>query len=164
MSATGLLILELLILLTAANGAPVLATRLLGERWSWPLDGGLVLADGRRALGASKTVRGLVASLAGTAAAALILGLPWVLGLAFAAASMIGDMTSSFVKRRLGIESSGRALGLDQIPEALLPLLVCYGPLGLDPLTVAAAVVVFAAGSLIVSPVMFRLGIRQRPY
>lgn len=159
-----LLILELLVLLTAANGGPVLATRLLGERWAWPLDAGWVLADGRRALGPSKTVRGFVTAVLATALAASLLGFGWALGAVFGAASMVGDMTSSFVKRRLGIESSGRAMGLDQIPEALLPLLVVYRALGLDWLSVAIAVTLFTLGSLLISPLMFRLGIRGRPY
>jgi CDP-diglyceride synthetase len=164
MGETWLLVTQLLVLLTAANGAPVLLTRWLGDRWAWPLDGGIVLADGRRALGRSKTLRGFVAALVATGLAAWLMALPWGLGIAFAAASMLGDMTSSFVKRRLGIESSGRAMGLDQIPEALLPLLVCYRALELDPLTVVATVALFGVGSLLISPVMFRLGIRGRPY
>jgi CDP-diglyceride synthetase len=164
MGEAWLLVLQLLVLLTAANGAPVLMTWWLGDRWAWPLDGGFVLADGRRALGRSKTLRGFVAALLATGFAAWLMDMPWSLGVAFATAAMVGDLTSSFIKRRLGIESSGRAMGLDQIPEALLPLLVCYRALGLDPLTVAVTVVLFSVGSLLISPVMFRLGIRGRPY
>lgn len=164
MSETAWLVFELLMLLTAANGAPVLATRLLGERWSWPLDGGLTLADGRRLLGTSKTVRGFVASVLVTAAVGALLGLTWWLGALFGAASMAGDLTSSFVKRRLGIASSGRAIGLDQIPEALLPLLVCYGALGLEPLHVLLALVLFSVGSPLISPLMYRIGIRRHPH
>lgn len=164
MSETAWLVTELLVLLTAANGAPVLATRVLGERWSWPLDGGLTLADGRRLLGTSKTVRGLVASVAVTAAVGVLLGMAWWLGALFGAASMAGDLTSSFIKRRLGIASSGRALGLDQVPEALLPLLVCYGALGLAPLHVLLTLLLFSVGSPLISPLMFRIGIRHHPH
>lgn len=156
--------LEVLVLLAAANGAPVMATRLLGSRWAWPLDGGLCLPDGRRLLGSSKTVRGVLVAVAVTAAAALLMGLGWRLGAIFGAASMAGDLFSSFLKRRMGIESSGQAVGVDQIPEALFPLLVCYRSLGLDPEGVVLLVVLFAVGQILVSPVMYVLGIRRRPY
>jgi len=154
----------MLILLAAANGGPVLASRLLGGRWSWPLDGGLTLTDGRRLLGASKTVRGFVTGVLATALAAGLLGLGPGLGAAFGAAALVGDATSSFVKRRIGIESSGRALGLDQIPEALLPLLVFGGRLDLSPLGVVAVVALFTLGQLAISPLMYRIGLRKRPY
>lgn len=159
-----LLTLQLLVLLALANGTPVLVTRVLGERWSWPLDGGLVVWDGRRLLGRSKTVRGLLAGLAAVTAAAVAMGHPWWLGAQFALASLVGDAASSFCKRRLAIQPSGQALGLDQIPEALLPLLVCYRSLGLDPLGVLLLVTLFTLGQVLVSPLMYRLGIRRRPY
>lgn len=158
------LTLEVLVLLTVANGAPVLATRLLGRHGAWRLDGGLDAWDGRPLLGTSKTVRGLVAALVATTLAAAALGHHWLLGLVFGAASMVGDLVSSFLKRRLGVASSGQALGLDQIPEALVPLLVCYRALGLDPAGVAWLVVLFTLAQIVMSPVMYALGIRRRPY
>ena len=45
-----LLILRSLILISAANGAPVLLARLLGTRFARPIDGGIVLRDGSSAL------------------------------------------------------------------------------------------------------------------
>ena len=55
-----LAILQGLILLAIANGSPVFAKKLLGDRCSWPIDGGLLLWDGQPFLGRSKTARGLV--------------------------------------------------------------------------------------------------------
>jgi hypothetical protein len=164
MHATLILAAELLVLLIVANGTPVVATRLLGRRLAWPLDGGLMAWDQRRWLGPSKTVRGVVTSLLATTAVAVLFGFAWQIGMLFALASMAGDAGSSFIKRRLGIESSGRALGLDQIPEALLPLLVMYQPLALGPVLVLLVVSLFTVGQILVSPLMFRLGIRRRPY
>ena len=46
------------------NSAPVVVARLAGARGAWPIDGGLVLRDGQRLLGAHKTWRGLVAGVA----------------------------------------------------------------------------------------------------
>ena len=44
-------ILDVLILLMLANGAPLLAKQLLDNRRSYPLDGNLRFADGRRLFG-----------------------------------------------------------------------------------------------------------------
>lgn len=158
------LAIDVLILLAVANGAPLLATRLLGGRWAWPLDGGALAWDGRPVFGPAKTWRGILAAVLATGAMAAALGLGGALGLTFGAASMVGDLFSSFCKRRIGITSSGQAVGLDQIPEALFPLLVCSGPLGLGAGPVAGLVATFTLAQLLVSPVMYRLGIRRRPY
>ena len=57
------LIVELLILIAVANGTPVLAKKLFGESFAYPLDGGARFFDGRPIFGPSKTARGLVFSL-----------------------------------------------------------------------------------------------------
>lgn len=159
-----LLAIKVLLLSLAANGAPVLGKRLLGERWAVPLDGGARFVDGKPLLGSSKTVRGLFLSLATTAGVAAALGLGWQLGLLYAATTMAGDSFSSFVKRRLDIPPSGKFRGLDQLPEAALPMLVCRTSLGLTYTDVAVLVGLFFAGDFVLSKVMFRLGIRERPY
>jgi CDP-2,3-bis-(O-geranylgeranyl)-sn-glycerol synthase len=106
----------------------------------------------------------LFVAVLSTGIVGLLLGYPLWLGAAFAGWSMLGDLSSSFVKRRLGVRSSGRALGLDQIPEALLPLIALRGPLGLGWLDMAVMVVLFTVGSLLLSRIMFRLGVRDEPY
>jgi CDP-2,3-bis-(O-geranylgeranyl)-sn-glycerol synthase len=161
---TVVLALKVLLLALAANGAPILGKWLLGERGSLPVDGGLRFVDGRPLLGPSKTVRGLVLSLVACLLVALVLGYPWTLGLSFGAASMAGDAVSSFLKRRLDVPSSGRFLGLDQIPEILLPLWLCRADLGLDLWSIVVLIALFTVGSLALSRLMFRLGIRDRPY
>lgn len=164
MTLTLSLTVELLLLITVANGTPVLVTRLLDHRWAWPVDGGVRLWDGRHLFGASKTVRGVASGILVTTLVAVAFGYPWQLGMLFGLAAMAGDLFSSFCKRRLGIETSGQAVGLDQIPEALFPLLACYAYLGLDPLGVVLLVLLFTLATLIASPVMYWLGIRKRPY
>lgn len=156
--------LQLLILLTLANGTPVIAAKLLGDRLAWPLDGGLRFADGRPLLGPSKTLRGfLLAVLAASAGAALI-GPGWRIGFIVGGLAMAGDLLSSFVKRRLNRRPSSRATGLDQVPEALLPLIACRGALALSAFDIAAVMAVFFVGEIVVSRLLFRLGIRDRPY
>ena len=61
-----LLIFKLLVLLTVANGAPVIATKLFGKFLNQQLDRGAVFIDGRPILGRSKTVRGIVLSIMAT--------------------------------------------------------------------------------------------------
>ncbi len=158
------LIIDVLLLLLAANGAPVVVARLLGERWAWPVDGGARFTDGRPLFGPSKTWRGLLSGVLLTAIVSQLLGFGLLLGMLFGAASLAGDLSSSFIKRRLGVVSSDRALLLDQIPEALLPLLVCRQLLGLDLWSMAWLVLLFVVGALLLSRIMYRLGIRRRPY
>lgn len=156
--------LRLLFLLGMTNSAPIIATCLSGIRWSAPLDAGWRFVDGRPLLGPSKTVRGLVSAVVAAAIAAILLGFSPGLGAEIGAFSMLGDALSSFVKRRLGIVPSGRATGLDQIPEALLPLLVVRETLDLSLLQIAAITLAFFALEIPMARLLFRLGLRDRPY
>jgi CDP-2,3-bis-(O-geranylgeranyl)-sn-glycerol synthase len=159
-----LLVAQLLALLILANGTPVLAKKLLGARLAWPLDGGLRFFDGRPLLGGSKTVRGVVLAAVVTAAGAPFLGLDSAIGALIGATAMAGDLAASFVKRRLGRPPSSRATGLDQVPEALLPLIACRAALDLSWLEIAAAVALFVVGEMVLSRPLYRLHVRDRPY
>ncbi|AVQ85614.1 MULTISPECIES: CDP-archaeol synthase [unclassified Variovorax] len=156
--------LELLLLLAVANNAPIATKLLLGNRWSWPLDGGIRLGDGRPLLGPSKTARGVVASVAACVLCAPLVGLSPGIGAAIGAAAMAADALSSFIKRRLAIEPSGRAFGLDQIPESLLPLLAVQVPLKLSLLDVAAITAAFVLLEVPLARIAHRVGFRDRPY
>ncbi len=155
---------ELLILVIAANGAPIVAENLFGRRWAWPLDGGVVLGDGRRLLGRSATVRGVFAAVALSAALALLLGHPAEIGALIGLAAMVGDALSSFAKRRIGLEPGEQAPGLDQIPESLLPLLAVTRSYGLDWWTLAVLVIAFVLLNMLISRLLFRLHLRKHPY
>lgn len=156
--------LKLLLLLALANTAPLLLKRWLGARWAWPIDAGLRFVDGRPLLGASKTWRGCGAAVLATALAAPLFGLPLLVGATIGAASMAGDALSSFVKRRLGMAPSGKATGLDQIPEALLPLLLVRESLGLTLAQIVAVTLVFFVLEMPLAAWFHRLGLRDRPY
>jgi len=82
-----------------ANGSPVIFGKLAGGRF--PIDSGLKWFDGRPIFGAGKTWPGLlggilVGSVAGLLQGSLLIG--FLLGLG----ALLGDMTKSFFKRRLG--------------------------------------------------------------
>ena len=157
------MILQVLILLGMANGAPIVARGLLGERFSRPLDGGKTFIDGAPIFGSTKTVRGLLASLLMCAAGAAALGLSAGFGACIAAAAMLGDLFSSFIKRRMGVASSSPVTGLDQIPEALFPALAAVHYLDLSAFDVAIIVMLFYLLEIAVSPVLYRLRIRKIP-
>jgi len=158
------LIAELLLLLTVANGTPVIAKKLLGRRISQPLDCGVDFIDGRPLFGPSKTIRGVVLSIVMTAAGAVVLGLGWNIGAAVGSAAVAGDLFSSFVKRRLKLAPSSKATGLDQIPEALLPLLAVSSALALTAADIAITVATFFVGEVLLSRLLYWLRLRDRPY
>jgi CDP-diglyceride synthetase len=157
-------ILQLLVLLLVANGTPVIAQRVLGNRISYPLDGGVTLSDGQSLFGRSKTIRGLLLALVMTSAAAPAIGLEWTIGAAVGSAAMAGDLLSSFLKRRLRLSPSSRAMGLDQVPESLFPFLLCRPMLDLTWADVVVGVAIFFVSGLVLSRVLYRLGVRGQPY
>jgi CDP-2,3-bis-(O-geranylgeranyl)-sn-glycerol synthase len=158
------LIAQMLILLALANGTPVFASKILGKRFSRPIDGGMRFFDGRPLFGPSKTIRGALLAILVTTAGAPLIGLDWKIGALVGLSAMIGDLFSSFVKRRLAMASSSQASGLDQIPESLLPLLVCRGALALTFLDMLVVLVLFYVGEVLLSRLLFKLGLRDRPY
>jgi hypothetical protein len=155
---------KLLILLSFANGSPVIAKLVLGEAYAMPIDGNVRFFDGRPLLGPSKTIRGVVVSLLVTTLAARLIGLQFQIGLLVATAAMAGDLLSSFLKRRFGLATSSKVTGLDQIPEALFPLLACRSALSLTAIDIATGCVIFFIGVVLFSRLFFRLGLRDRPY
>jgi CDP-archaeol synthase len=138
-----MLILQFVVLLTLANGTPVIAQKLLGNFLNQPLDGGAAFLDGWPLFGPSKTIRGIVLSILITTGFAPVIGLEWKIGLMAATMAMVGDLLSSFLKHRLKIPPSSRATGLDQIPESLFPALACRSILGLTVLDMTSVVVIF---------------------
>ena len=90
---------------------------------------------------------------------ALILGLPWDTGLLIAAGAMAGDLLSSFVKRRFGVAPHGSVLGLDQIPEALLPLLLVKADFLLDGWSLIVILAAFCVTEWCLSYLVDRLAL-----
>ena len=159
-----LAILQSVLLLTLANGAPVIAKRIFGGRFAYPLDGGLSFPDRRPLFGSSKTIRGVLVSILITTASAPLVGLRPGTGALLAATAMAGDLFSSFIKRRLNLRPSSRALGLDQVPESLFPLLACRDALSLTAADIVLAVWIFFVGELILSRLLYKAHLRDEPY
>ena len=159
-----LVILQLTILVGLANGTPVAATKIFGRRFAQPLDGNAEFFDGRPLFGHSKTIRGVVLAVLATALGAPLIRMGWEVGVLIGGLAMIGDLTSSFVKRRLDLPPSSRASGLDQIPEALFPLLGCRELLPLTIADIGAGLALFVVGDVVLSRLLYRVHLRDRPY
>ena len=157
-------ITRLLFLLTLANGVPVLGKKLLGARFSLPVDTGTMAPDHQALFGSSKTLRGVLLSVFLTAVAGWVLGFPFGTATLIGSGAMAGDLFSSFCKRRLRLPSSSRALGLDQVPESLFPLLLCRRALSLKLIDLLLIVTGFFVGELAISKVLYRFHLRDQPY
>jgi CDP-diglyceride synthetase len=158
------LLLQVLVLLALANGTPVIATDILGNRFATPIDGGATFVDGRPILGKSKTVRGIFLSVLVTSAFAPVIGLDWKIGTLAASVAMAGDLFSSFLKRRMNLPAGSKATGLDQIPESLFPLIACRSALFLTALDIVVGVALFFVGELLLSRLLYHFHLRSRPY
>lgn len=157
-------IVQALLLLLVANGAPVLVNNLLGHRYDGAVDGGCKWVDGRPLFGFTKTWRGLIAAVVSTGGVALLLDLtPWI-GMLVGGCAMVGDLLSSFIKRRRGKKESSQARGLDTVPESLLPVWALKEPLGLSFIDISLIIGLFFLAEEGLSPLLYRLHIRKRPY
>lgn len=145
-----------LLLVCLASAAAWAASRVLGPRLAAPLDFGLELADGRRLLGSHKTWRGLAAGILACALIAPLVGLNVATGVGFGAAALLGDAVSSAAKRRLSLRPGAEVLGLDQLPEALLPLVLFARSLGIGAIEIAAVAFLFTILDLLVAPLRRR--------
>jgi len=159
-----MLILKLLILLTLANGTPVILKKIMGHRLDWPLDGGLRFFDAEPLFGSSKTVRGVLGAILVTTLGGSLSGLGWQIGALVGSVAVLGDLFTSFCKRRLKLPSSSKATGLDQVPESLFPLLASQAVLDLTALQIFVIVVIFFLSEVVFSPLFYRWGIRDQPH
>lgn len=132
-----------LLILIAANSAPVIVARMLGERYSTPIDANLSLRDRRPLFGSHKTWRGMISGTLAAGVAGALLTPGFAAGAAFGALALAGDLFSSWLKRRLGCRSGQSVPLIDQLPEALLPMLVLRGALRLDTTAIVGTALVF---------------------
>jgi len=148
-----------------ANAAPVV----LGG--GPPLDMGKKFLDGRRILGDGKTARGFVGGLIVGTIVGLLQGVAraplreyLLLGFLLALGALLGDLASSFVKRRLGIERGGAAPGLDQL-SFVVAALILASPVKVPPWQVIAVILIITPPiHLATNFVGYKLGLKGRPY
>lgn len=161
------------------NNAAVLAG---GGR---PIDGGRSWG-GRRLLGDGKTWRGTAAgTIAGTALAVVLdtlaptvsdtlgvtlPGFPIAAAVALALGAMVGDITASFLKRRLGRERGAPVPGLDQL-DFVVGALVATALLApswfAETFTLPVLAVVIVVTPLLhvsTNAIAYALGLKDEPY
>lgn len=154
--------IDLLLLVVVANGSPLVASKLIDGRMQLALDFGLRLADRQPLLGPTKTWRGLLSSIVMTVFCAWVLDYPPIIGLWIALLSMLGDLCSSFIKRRLAKPSSSPFFLLDQVPESLLPALVMADQFTLGLAAVLNLVLLFTLIDLLLSRSLMQLKSNRR--
>lgn len=154
----------LLMLLIVANGAPVIMRKFLHQRWSYPVDCGITWFDRRRVFGPNKTWRGVLAGTLASAGVSGLAGTGLVFGSLFGLLALTGDLLSSFLKRRFGLLPSARVTGLDQLPEAILPMGFAAWWLELGWVTMLTVTLLFVIANMVLSPLMHRIGIRRQPH
>ena len=155
---------KLLLILIVGNGVPVILYRWLGDKFSQPVDGGYELPDGVRLFGCSKTWRGFCVGGIGAALVASLLGFTIGFGLVFGFLSLSGDLLSSFIKRRMKQPESNQSVGVDQIPEALIPLILGAFWLDYGLSTIIIVTLSFFLLNVLISPILYQFGIRKHPY
>lgn len=155
---------QLLFLIIIANGAPIIIRQLLNNKFNFPIDSGITLPDSNPVFGPSKTWRGVTAALLLTSIVSLLIGYTLEAGFLVAAYAICGDLFSSFIKRRLRMKSSSMAPLLDQIPESLIPAYMMREVFNLGLLSVIWLVLIFIIVELLLSHILYRWGVRKKPY
>lgn len=131
------------------NFLPPLASFFCGERFNWPIDGNRLWVDKKPVLGSHKTFRGVICSIFGGVAVSSLVGISWHIAIYCALLAMAGDLTSSFIKRRLNIACGNNVVVLDQLFESLLPTLFLGHILHLFWYQVVATVFLFIVIALL---------------
>jgi uncharacterized protein len=141
--------LKLLFLLWLINFIPPLLSLFFDKRFSLPIDLNKTFRDQKPLFGPHKTWRGLLGALFCGSLLTFFLGFPvWLCFLA-ALLSMLGDLLSSFAKRRMGRPSGHNFPVLDQFFEGAFPFLLLSPYFGLGFFRSGFLIIIFCIGSYI---------------
>ncbi|MDE2388497.1 MAG: CDP-archaeol synthase [Betaproteobacteria bacterium] len=154
--------IPLLLLIIIANGAPVLVRIIFGNHLNTPVDLGFTLPDGHPVFGSSKTWRGIFAALLMTSIAASLMNYPFVTGFLIASYAVIGDLSSSFIKRRFSMAPSSKAPILDQVPESLLPAFMMMRNFDLELSSVLWVSFIFLIVDLVMTYILYHWKILKK--
>jgi len=157
-------LLPLLLLIIIANGAPILIRWLLNDGFNLAVDFGQKLPDNNPLFGSSKTWRGILSALLATTTAAWLLNHSPETGMLVAIYAIVGDLCSSFIKRRLSMQPGNMALLLDQVPESLFPAFMLKEVFNLDISAIILLVLIFIIIELLLSHILYKYGVRKKPY
>ncbi|MBS3815025.1 MAG: CDP-2,3-bis-(O-geranylgeranyl)-sn-glycerol synthase [Hadesarchaea archaeon] len=140
-----------------ANSVPILA------KGSTPLDMKRKLSDGERIFGSGKTFRGFILGLlAGLGIGVLQNRL--MIGLLLALGALLGDLTGSFVKRRIGLTQGEFAPFLDQLDFVVGGILIVSLINPLTWRTILVILIITIPIHLLTNFLGYKLGLKSRPY
>ena len=166
-----------------ANATPVIFG---GGR---PIDGGMVLRDGRRLLGDGKTVRGFFVGISFgiltgicqflaaphlrpllalfvevTPAMEYVLFMTIPSAALLSIGALVGDIVGSFLKRRVNLESGGPSPMLDQLGFIIMGLLFAYPLLQPEQIYVVILILTTLAIHWISNALGYLLGFKKNPW
>ena len=153
-----------------ANAAPVL---LGGGR---PLDGGRLWRDGRPILGGHKTLRGVLSALilgtlTGAAQAYISQNIPVDLpgfspsiGLLQSLGAILGDLSTSFLKRRLGLKPGSMLPLLDQLSFILAAIALSYPLQRPTPSRIVAILLLTLLLHPLTNYIAYLIGLKGEPW
>ena len=156
--------IHLLLMIIVANASPVIIRNLMHDKWDQTIDADMIFVDGQPLLGTSKTWRGIIASICFTSIVGIFLGYSIQTGIIISLLAMIGDISSSFIKRRLKLAPSSMAPLLDQVPESFFPALIMMQSFNLNMLSVLILIILFIIFELSLSKILYQWGFRKHPY
>ena len=144
---------KIVLLLLVINVTPAAIGVIFRDLGNLPIDLGHTFKNGRPILGTHKTIRGFVSGIVVGTVLARLMGFPFVIGLGASFLSMLGDLVSSAIKRRLDIPAGESLAVLDQLFEGGMPLALFYKTGYLSPALSLAALFFFVvmahAGSIL---------------
>jgi len=151
----------------SANGAPVLFG---GGR---PIDGGKAFLNGKPIFGPRKTIRGFISGILAGLATGLALGLIGltgdltegaIMGFLMGLGAMLGDLSGSFLKRRLNKPPGAPMPIIDQLDFVLGALLFSLPFRPPSPEVLACVLVLTPAIHLATNYGAYKLGLKKEPW
>jgi len=128
-----------------------------------PVDGGALWTDGKPILGANKTIRGTITGVLAGTIIGLIQG-NLIGGFAQSAGAMLGDLLSSFYKRRRDYAPGSSMPIIDQLDFISLAVALSYPFQQTDLLSVAVIMVVTVPIHYAVNYIAWLVKLKKNPW
>ena len=156
---------KLLIILFVANSTPLLLSAFSPAAAGTRMDNGRKLLDGYPLLGKNKSLGGFLSGVTAGGLIGYLIGMQLAMSLLIALVSMLGDLFTSFIKRRLSLGAGETVYLFDHLFEGLFPLLLCKWAYGLSwPLLLTLLLSFIVLGHLgsMMREKLFRFAVKSR--
>jgi len=128
-----------------------------------PVDGGALWTDGKPILGANKTIRGTITGVLAGTIIGLIQG-NFIGGFAQSAGALLGDLLSSFYKRRRGYAPGSSMPIIDQLDFISVAVVLSYPFQQTDLLSMAVIMVVTVPIHYAVNYIAWLVKLKKNPW